>query len=129
MSTLSPSPTEKTTHHPLNAVIQELDELLEKLRMEVEVAPTDSKAHQDLLHRIIKASQQGLLIQIETYSQRFSSTEDKQAPTREDVELWESVETITDGQIGQQINVDAINKRLEERGYKIQLSFENSSES
>ena len=90
MSTLSPSPTEKTTQHPLNAVIAELDKLLEKLRMELDVAPTDSKAHQDLLHRIIKASQQGLQIPIETYSKSFSSTEDKQEPTSEDVELLES---------------------------------------
>ncbi|HEY9693378.1 MAG TPA: hypothetical protein V6D15_14295 [Oculatellaceae cyanobacterium] len=129
MSTLSPSQTEKTTQHPLNAVIIELNGLLEKLRLEIDVAPADSKAHQDLLDRIIKASQQGLLIPMETSSHSFSSTEDKQAPTSEDVELWESVETITDGQIGQEINVDAINKRLEERGYKIQLSFESSSES
>ncbi len=129
MSTLSPSPTEKTTQHPLNGVIAELDKLLEKLHMEVDVAPTDTKAHQDLLHRIIKASQQGLHIPIETYSQSFSSTEDKQEPKSEDVELLESVETITEGEIGQEIDIDAINDRLKERGYQIQLSFENSSKS
>ncbi|HEY9812830.1 MAG TPA: hypothetical protein V6D31_04750 [Candidatus Sericytochromatia bacterium] len=129
MSTLSPSQTEKTTQHPLNPVIVELDGLLEKLSMEIDVAPTDTKAHQDLLHRIIKASHQGLQIPIETHSQKFSSTEDKQEPTSEDVGLLESVETITEGEIGQEIDIDAINERLKKRGYQIQLSFENSSES
>ena len=40
---------EHIAHHPLEAVIQKLDYLLESLKLEVEVAPTDRKAHQDLL--------------------------------------------------------------------------------
>ena len=127
MSTASPSHRQKTTQHPLETVIAELDGLLEKLRMELDVAPTDIQAHQDLLHRIIQASQHGLQIPTSTYLKSSNFAEqDTQEPAEEELELSESVEWITEGEIGEEIDVDAINNRLKERGYKIQLSFEDS---
>jgi len=35
----------------------------------------------------------------------------------------------THGTIGEEIDVDLLNKRLQERGYSIQVSFQDSSES
>lgn len=43
--------------HSLEAVTAEIEVLLGKLRMELEVAPTDRKAHQDLLRRIIQSAE------------------------------------------------------------------------
>lgn len=45
--------------HSLEAVTAEVEVLLGKLRMELEVAPTDRKAHQDLLRRTIQAAECG----------------------------------------------------------------------
>jgi len=36
---------------------------------------------------------------------------------------------LTHGTIGEEIDVDLLNKRLQERGYSIQVSFQDSSES
>lgn len=129
MSKVNPPQGEQTTQHPLKAVIEELDSLLEKLRMELDVAPTDRKAHQDLLRRIIRASERGLQIPTETYPKHPNlAVAEIHKPTEEDLELLESVEWITEGEIGEEIDVDAINQRLQERGYKIQLSFPETPE-
>ena len=45
MSKVSNPQGEQMTQHPLQAVIEQLDGLLEKLRIELDVAPTDRKAH------------------------------------------------------------------------------------
>ncbi len=43
----------------IEAVASELESLVRKLQLELEVAPTDYKAHQDLLRRIIQVSERG----------------------------------------------------------------------
>jgi hypothetical protein len=96
MSKVSPPQGEQTTQHPLEAVIDELDSLLEKLRMELDVAPTDQKAHQDLLRRIIWASERGLQIPAETYPKppKLAGAEIHKL-TLEDLEFLESVEWLS----------------------------------
>jgi hypothetical protein len=49
---------EITRHH--RYTLDELESLLQSLRMELEVAPTDHKAHHDLFHRIIGVAERGL---------------------------------------------------------------------
>jgi hypothetical protein len=48
--------------HPLETVLKELDYLVKSLEMELDVAPTDRKAHQDLLRRINQVSEAALQI-------------------------------------------------------------------
>ena len=129
MSKVTQPQEEQITQHPLEAVAQQLESLLEKLRMELDVAPTDRTAHQDLLRRIILASEQGLEIPAQKYSTSPSLPEgEKQELTEEELEFINSVEWISEGEIGEDIDVDALNKRLKERGYQIQLSFPETPE-
>jgi hypothetical protein len=124
MSKVSKSQGKQITHHPLEAVVEELDSLLEKLRMELDVAPTDRTAHQDLLRRIIQASEKGLQVPAHTYPKSPKLAEgETQELTEEELEYLNSVEWISEGEIGEDIDIDAMNKRLKERGYQIQLSF------
>lgn len=124
MSQVSQPQEEQITQHPLEAVAKELESLLEKLRMELDVAPTDRTAHQDLLHRIIQASETGLQIPAQNYPTSPSLLEgETQELTEEELEFLKSVEWISEGEIGEDIGVDGLNKRLKERSYQIQLSF------
>lgn len=124
MSKVSQPQEEQITQHPLQAVAEELESLLEKLRMELDVAATDRTAHQDLLRRIIRASEQGLQIPAQKYPKSPTLPEGEiQELTEEELELLNSVEGISQGEIGEDIDVDALNKRLKGRGYQIQLSF------
>ena len=129
MSQVSQPQEEQTTQHPLEAVAEQLDSLLEKLRMELDVAPTDRTAHQDLLRRIIQASEKGLQIPAQNYPKSSNlAKQETQELTEEELEFLNSVEWISEGEIGEDIDVDAMNKRLKERGYKIQLSFQETPE-
>jgi len=120
---------EQITHHPLEAVIKQLEYLLESLNLEVEVAPTDRKAHQDLLRRTIQACEVALEIPDEAWSVSLPSVPGEgQVMTQEDKEWIESVAWIEEGELGEEIDVDAMNKRLKERGSKIQLSFPETPE-
>lgn len=47
------------TVHPMEDVVNEIETLLEKLKMELDVAPTDRVAHLDLLKRIKNAADKG----------------------------------------------------------------------
>lgn len=128
MSKISPRQGEQITQHPLEAVIEKLDLLFEKLRMELDVAPTDRKAHQDLLRRIIKASEDALQIPYQAWylTPDFAEGESHEL-TKEELEFLKSVEVIEE-EIGEEIDVDAMNQRLKERGYQIQLSFPKTLE-
>ncbi len=129
MSKVSQPLGEQLTQHPLDAVVEDLESLLEKLRMELDVAPTDRTAHQDLLRRIIQASETGLQIPAQKYpkSSHLAQSETQEL-TEEELELLNSLEGISEGKIGEDIDVDAMNKRLKERGYQIQLSFPETPE-
>ncbi|MBW4638949.1 MAG: hypothetical protein KME05_12070 [Gloeocapsa sp. UFS-A4-WI-NPMV-4B04] len=110
--------------HPLESVLKELDYLIKSLEMEIDVAPTDRKAHQDLLRRINQVSAAALQIPDEDWFRTVNFTDRKtQEPTKEELEFLESTEWIAEGEIGEEIDVEAMNKRLKERGYEIQLSF------
>jgi hypothetical protein len=129
MSKLSQPQGKQISHHPLEAVVEELDSLLEKLQMELDVAPTDRTAHQDLLRRIIQASEKGLQKPAPTYPKSPNLAEgETQELTEEELEFLNSVEWISQGEMGEDIDVDAMNKRLKERGYQIQLSFPETPE-
>lgn len=112
--------------HPLKTVLKELRYLVKSLGMELDVAPNDRKAHQDLLRRINQASAAALQIPDEDWywflSVKFTDRE-TQEPTKKELEFLESTEWITQDEIGEEIDVEAMNKRLKERGYEIQLSF------
>lgn len=109
--------------HPLETVLKELDYLVKSLEMELDVAPTDGKAHQDLLRRINQVSA-ALQIPDEDWFLTVNFTEkETQEPTKEELEFLESTEWIAEGEIGEEIDVEEMNKRLKERGYEIQLSF------
>lgn len=124
MSKVSQPQEEQITQHPLESVVEQLESLLEKLRMELDVAPTDRTAHQDLLRRIIQASEKGLQIPAQTYPKSTNLAEgETQELTEEELEFLNAVEWISEGEIGEDIDVDAMNKRLKERGYQIQLCF------
>ncbi|HEY9850395.1 MAG TPA: hypothetical protein V6D28_13095 [Leptolyngbyaceae cyanobacterium] len=60
MSEISTLQTEKITQHPLETVLKDLEYLVKTLEMEIEVAPSDRKAHQDLLRRIQRVSEAAL---------------------------------------------------------------------
>lgn len=121
---------EQIAHHPLESVIQKLDYLLESLKLEVEVAPTDRKAHQDLLRRTIQACEVALQIPDQAWPVSLPAVPgEAQVMTQEDKEWIESVNWIEQGELGEEIDVDAMNKRLKERGSKIQLSFPEAPES
>lgn len=58
MEVSNPQIEEITRHHFYT--LDELESLLQSLRMELEVAPTDHKAHRDLFSRIIREAERGL---------------------------------------------------------------------
>lgn len=58
-----------------------------------------------------------------------NSAEAKAVKRIESIDFADSSQWITEGQIGEEIDVDAINQRLKERGYKIQVSFTDSQAS
>jgi hypothetical protein len=100
MSQVSQPQEEQITQHPLEAVVEQLDSLLDKLRIPAQTHPKSS-------HVIEQGTQE---------------------PTEEELEFLNSVEWISEGEIGEDIDVDAMNKRLKERGYQIQLSFPETPE-
>lgn len=59
-----------------------------------------------------------------TTSFNIDSAEGKALKRMKDVN--DPSQWITRGEIGKEINVDAINERLRQRGYKIQVSFQES---
>ncbi len=110
--------------HPLKTVLKELRYLVKSLGMELDVAPSDRKAHQDLLRRINQVSVAALQIPDEAWFLTVKFTDrETQEPTKQELEFLESTEWIAEGEIGEEIDVEAMNKRLKERGYEIQLSF------
>ena len=130
MSEVSHSPTEQIATHPLENVFEKLKYLVESMELELEVAPHDYKAHQDLLRRTIKAAESGLQIPDEAWpdSEKNISREPKEL-TKEELEFLESSDTwITEMEIGQEIDVDAINRCLKKYGFTQQVSFEESPE-
>ena len=110
--------------HPLETVLKELGYLVKSLEMELDVAPTDGKAHQDLLRRINQVSAVALQIPDEDWFLTVKFTDkETQKLNKEELEFLESTEWVAEGEIGEEIDVEAMNKRLKERGYEIQLSF------
>ena len=67
MSEISTPQAEKITQHPLETVLKDLEYLVNSLAMELEVAPSDRKAHQHLLRRIQKVTEAALQIPDQTW--------------------------------------------------------------
>ncbi|MCL1468904.1 hypothetical protein [Argonema galeatum] len=125
----TPQQAEKIIHHPLETVLKDLEYLVKSLEMELDVAPSDRKAHQDLLHRIHRVSLSALQTPDEAWPLSVPSPKkEPQELTKEEQEMLENGVFLTEGEIGEEINVDAINKRLKERGYQIELSFSETPE-
>jgi hypothetical protein len=115
--------TEKITQHPLETVLKDLEYLVKSLEMEIEVAPSDRKAHQDLLRRLNKVTEISLQIPDEAWPKSIpSNLKENQELTPEEQEMLENG-IIIEGEIGEEIDLNLINKRLKERGYQIELSF------
>ncbi|HLO46826.1 MAG TPA: hypothetical protein VK211_00135 [Kamptonema sp.] len=121
MPEVSHPPTKQIVEHPLENVFKKLKYLVESMELELEVAPHDYKAHQDLLRRTIKAAESGLQIPDEVWpdSEKDISREPKEL-TKEDLEFLENT---TDWpiavEIGQEIDDEALDNLLRQRGYKI----------
>ncbi|XWK91375.1 MAG: hypothetical protein U7127_15390 [Phormidium sp.] len=73
--------TEKITQHPLETVLKDLEYLVKSLEMEIEVAPSDRKAHQDLLRRINKVTEIALQIPNEAWPTTIYPDDPNQAIT------------------------------------------------
>ncbi|NEQ20725.1 MAG: hypothetical protein F6K28_16115 [Microcoleus sp. SIO2G3] len=81
------------------------------------------------MRRTLQACDIALQIPDEAWSVSLPSVPGEgQVMTQEDKEWIESVDWIEEGELGEEIDVDAMNKRLKERGSKIQLSFPETSE-
>lgn len=79
--------------HPLETVLKELRYLVKSLGMELDVAPTDRKAHQDLLRRINQVSATALQILDEDWFLTVNFTEkETQKLNKEELEFLESTE-------------------------------------
>lgn len=129
MSEINTLQVEKITQHPLETVLKDLQYLVKSLEMEIEVAPSDRKAHQDLLRRIHRVSQAALQTPDEAWPISVSSLKNEpQDLTKEEQEALENGICLTEGKIGKEIEVGLINKRLKERGYQIELSFPETPE-
>ena len=108
--------TEKITQHPLETVLKDLEYLVKSLEMEIEVAPSDRKAHQDLLRRLNKVTEISLQIPDEAWPKSIpSNPKENQELTPEEQEMLENG-IIIEREIGEEIDLDLINKRLKERG-------------
>ena len=130
MSEISTPQAEKIAQHPLETVLKDLEYLVNSLEMELEVAPSDRKAHQDLLRRTIRVAEAALQIPDEAWPLSVEVFPgETQELTKEEQEMLENGIWITEGEIGEEINIDSINKRLKERGYQIELSFPETPES
>lgn len=130
MSEISTPQTEKITQHPLETVLKDLEYLVNSLAMELEVAPSDRKAHQDLLRRIKRVAETALQIPDSAWPISVDSPEGEvQELTKEEQQMLEKGVWITEDKLGEEINIDSINKRLKERGYQIELSFPETPES
>jgi len=115
--------------HPLDRVFEDLAYLVKSLETELDVAPHDRAAHQDLLRRIQKIAETALTIPDEVWPNSVNSPQ-RASPeiTPEEKTFIDSIEWVTKREIGEEIDVDAINKTLKELGYEIQISSEDSSE-
>ena len=129
MSEINTLQTEKITQHPLETVLKDLEYLVKTLEMEIEVAPSDRKAHQDILRRIQQVSLSALQTPDQAWPLSLSSPQkEPQELTKEEQEALENGIWSTEGKIGKEIEVGLINKRLKERGYQIELSFPETPE-
>jgi hypothetical protein len=115
--------------HPLDRVFEDLAYLVKSLETELDVAPHDRAAHQDLLRRIQKIAETALTIPDEVWPKSVNLPEGVSPEiTPEEKAFIDSIEWVTVGEIGQEFDVEAINKRLKERGYEIQIPFPETSE-
>ena len=130
MSEISTPQAEKIAQHPLETVLKDLEYLVNSLEMELEVAPSDRKTHQDLLRSIQLVAEAALNIPDKAWPLSLEVfPAETQNLTKEEQEMLQNGIWITEGEIKEEINVDAINKRLQERGYQIELSFPETPES
>jgi hypothetical protein len=115
--------------HPLDTVFEDLDYLVKSLETELDVAPHDRAAHQDLLRRIQKIAETALTIPDEVWPKSVNLPKGASPEiTPEEKAFIDGIEWVTKREIGEEIDVDAINKTLKELGYEIQISSEDSSE-
>ena len=103
MSEINTLHTEKITQHPLETVLKDLEYLVKTLEMEIEVAPSDRKAHQDLLRRIHRVS----LSALQTPEQAWPTTVYPDDPTQ-------AITIVEDDQ-----EFDPEIKALKEQGWQI----------
>ncbi|MEY3869569.1 MAG: hypothetical protein RLZZ338_3460 [Cyanobacteriota bacterium] len=115
--------------HPLDSVFEDLAYLVKSLETELDVAPHDYRAHQDLLRRIQKIAETALTIPDEVWPKSVNLPEGVSPEiTPEEKAFIDGIEWVTVGEIGKEFDVEAINKRLKERGYEIQIPFPETSE-
>lgn len=129
MSENSTLQTEKITQHPLETVLKDLEYLVKNLEMEIEVAPSDRKAHQDLLRRIHRVSEVALQIPDEAWPTTVYPDDPTQAITivEDDEEFDPEIKALKE-QGWQIITVSQFKKNVENLATKNSHSHPNSIE-
>jgi hypothetical protein len=112
--------TQRVLQHPLTAVASQIETLLSKLNLELDVAPHDRLCHRDILERMLKEINTGLVISEQEYQVPEIDHVDDIIP--DDVQWensidWETVE------MEQSLDQDSIRERINKRGYSKSKSF------
>jgi hypothetical protein len=111
--------TQTVLQHPLTAVASQIETLLGKLNLELDVAPHDRICHRDILERMLKEINAGLVISEQEYQVPEIDRVDEIIPDDAQWENsidWETVE------MAQSLNQDRIRERINKRGYKLNKS-------
>jgi hypothetical protein len=111
--------TQRVLQHPLTAVASQIEILLDKLNLELDVAPHDRLCHRDILERLLKEIHAGLVISEQEYQVPEIDHVDDIIPDDAQWENsidWETVE------MAQSMEQDSIRERIKKRGYKLNKS-------
>ena len=127
MSEINTLKEEKITQHPLETVLKDLEYLVKTLEMEIEVAPSDRKAHQDLLRRIQRVSLSALQTPDETWPTTVYPDDPTQAITIvEDAQEFDPEIKALKEQGWQIMTVSQFKKNVEKLSTKNSHSHQNT---
>lgn len=116
--------TQTVLQHPLTAVASQIENLLGKLNLELDVAPHDRLCHRDILERMLQEIKAGLTISEQEYKVPDIDGDEEIIPDDQQWENsidWETIE------MEKSMDQDALRERINQRGYKLKISGEVSS--
>jgi hypothetical protein len=112
--------TQRVLQHPLTAVASQIETLLGKLNLELDVAPHDHLCHRDILERMLKEINAGLVISEQEYQVPEIDRVDDIIP---DDAKWENSIDWETVEMEQSLDQDSIRERINKRGYSKSKSF------